>query len=80
LEKKSAGFTKAWEKRYFAIKNDKMYWYNNDRAREALNHLELKGIRRCTPIKECNFELVFNLFKFNYIHFFSRILMAKFIT
>ena len=58
LEKKSAGFTKAWEKRYFAIKNAKMYWYNNDRAREALNSLDVKGIRRCNAVKENKFELV----------------------
>jgi len=55
LEKKSAGFTKAWEKRYFAIKNGKLYWYNNDRAREALNHLDLKNVHDCVAKKEKKF-------------------------
>jgi len=57
LEKKSAGFTKAWEKRWFAIKNDKMYWYNNDRAREALNSLDIKTIRNCVATKDAQFDL-----------------------
>lgn len=58
LEKKSAGITKAWEKRYFALKNGKLYWYNHERARAALNNLELKDVKRCEAKKEKQFELV----------------------
>ena len=65
LEKKSAGFTKAWEKRYFAIKNGKLYWYNNERAREALNHLDLKNVHDCVAKKEKKFSFVFHSFQRN---------------
>jgi len=62
LEKKSAGFTKAWEKRYFAIKNGKLYWYNNDRAREALNYLDLKNVHDCVAKKEKKFSFVWDFY------------------
>ena len=61
LEKKSAGFTKVWEKRYFSLKNGKLYWYNHERARTALNSLDVKMVKRCEAGKDRQFEIVRNI-------------------
>ena len=60
MEKKSAGFTKAWEKRHFALKNDKIYWYDSTKASMALNNLDLKNLIKCEAKKDRKFNIVLN--------------------
>lgn len=49
LEKKSLT---GWKKRYFAVKNGKLYWGKNDVTRKAKNNAEVTTIQKCEALED----------------------------
>jgi hypothetical protein len=57
LEKKSPQKFVGWQKRWFSIKNGKLYWYKNERSREAQNSFKISEIIKCESKKLLKFKI-----------------------
>ncbi len=47
-----------WKKKYFTVKNGKIYWGKNETARKANSNCEIKRIEKCEAIGSRRFLLV----------------------
>ena len=62
INKKNLVVDYRWQTRYFSIKNDKLYWYKNQRSREAQNSLKIVDILKCETKKDLKFKIVIENF------------------
>ena len=55
LSRKKLG---VWKKKYFTIKNEKLYWGKDDTTRKAKNSTEIRTIKKCEALRERELILV----------------------
>jgi len=47
-----------WQKRYFQLKNGKLFWFKSKNNNQAKNSIDLKKIKKVNPIEDRKFEII----------------------